>query len=428
MTQREWRQRISETNPTLHAFLSVAESTGWDPPSGGLLDGMIIGIKDNIDTAALPTTYGSVAFAGRHASTDATVVRRVREAGARVIGKTNLAEFGFGGTGQNAHFGDVRNPWDIERIAGGSSSGSAAAVAAGLCDAALGTDTAGSIRLPAALCGVTGLRPSIGRVPVSGVLPVSPSFDVVGPIASTAEDAARVLEAISDHATGSRSVLDGLDDGIAGVRVIRLGGPHFEAVSGEVAQAVEQTATKLAGLKARVRHGSLPGVEWTQKHLTRLVFADAARQHATRLERSPETFDPAVLARLRQGERVSARSYQESQAWGKRWRRQLDRVWRDADVLLCATAPEVAPVRGRGDLTTVSAQLMPLCYGWALARLPAITIPGPRGRSQLPVGVQLVAPHGRDDLLLRVAARLQEASDWHQLPAGLPAQPEVRSR
>ncbi len=202
--------RIEKLNGKINAFITVAaedvrrEATNADARIDGAhatgpLTGCLIALKDNIDTAGQRTTLGSRFHIDRIANDDAEVVRRLRKSGAVVIGKTNLHELAFGATTQNPHFGSCRNPWDLDRIPGGSSGGSAAAVAAGMCDAALGTDTGGSVRLPAALTGVVGLRPTVGRVSNRGVEPVAPPLDTVGPMARTVADVARVYEAIAGY-------------------------------------------------------------------------------------------------------------------------------------------------------------------------------------------------------------------------------------
>jgi aspartyl-tRNA(Asn)/glutamyl-tRNA(Gln) amidotransferase subunit A len=203
-------KRIEELNPSLNAFITVmhesalaqARQADEEIRAGnwrGPLHGIPIGLKDLFDTAGVKTTCGSALFAQRVPDEDAEVVRRLKSAGAVLIGKQNMQEFAYGGTSTSSYFGPVHNPWDVERIAGGSSGGSAAAVASGMCFAALGTDTGGSVREPAAFCAIVGLKPTYGRVSLRGVFPLSPSLDHVGPLCRDVVDTALVLQVIAGY-------------------------------------------------------------------------------------------------------------------------------------------------------------------------------------------------------------------------------------
>ena len=253
-------------------------------------------MKDNIDTAAIRTTVGSAFFKSRVPDSDADVVRRLRDAGAVVLGKLSMHEFAYGATGQNPHYGEGRNPWDLDRIPGGSSGGSAAAVAAGLCAAALGTDTGGSVRTPAALNGVSGLRPSTGRVSNAGVFPITWTFDTVGPLARTVPDLAAMLSVLagydaSDPGSSDRPVADYSQAVAGGIDAhIRIGVPRnffFDGVDPDVASRVLDAAKLLGQVGASVEEVYLPGVERADDVTTRMIWAEAYAIHRSRLEEGP---------------------------------------------------------------------------------------------------------------------------------------------
>ena len=304
---RDCLARIEKLNPELNAFITVtaesalAEARKAEQEIGrgewrGALHGVPIALKDLIDTAGVRTTAGSALYKDRIPNEDAEVVRRLRQAGAVIVGKNNLHEFAYGGSSLISHFGDSHNPWDVGRIAGGSSGASAAAVVAGLAYAAIGTDTAGSIREPAALCGCVGLKATYGRVSARGVIPLSTSLDHVGPLTPTVEDAAIVLQAIAgydaaDLASADVPVADYVSataEGVKGLRVGVLREYFFEDLDGEVASAMEHA---LAGIRSL-------GVELREVRLEvptdrALQMAESYAQHAESVARSPELYQAA---------------------------------------------------------------------------------------------------------------------------------------
>src|SRR5581483_8386839 len=252
---------------------------------------------------------------------DATVVARLREAGAVPVGKTNMEEFAFGATSLNLHYGACRNPWDPERIAGGSSGGSAAAVAAGLCAAALGSDSGGSIRQPAALCGLVGLKPTYGRVSKHGVVPLSWSQDHVGPMTRTVRDAALLLQALAgpdprDPASSDAPVSDylgGIEAGVAGLRVGLPRDFFFERVDAATEAAVRGAARTLEGLGSRVEEVPMPQAAPAFAAGAAILFAEATAYHERWLRTRPADYDPAVRARLEVGATLLATDYLKAQ-------------------------------------------------------------------------------------------------------------------
>src|ERR1700688_2007595 len=317
--------RIEQQNPALNAFITVtAESAMSEARTAeieigrgdwrGPLHGIPIALKDIIDTAGTRTTAASALFEHRVPAEDAEVVRRLRQAGAVILGKNNLHEFAYGGSSLISFFGDVRNPRNHEHIAGGSSGGSAAAVAAGLCYAAIGTDTAGSIREPAALCGCVGLKPTYGRVSSRGVIPLSSSLDHVGPLAATVADAAIVLQAIAgydpaDITSAEVTVADyasALCEDRKSVRVGVLREYFFDDLDPEVASAMEQALREIETLVGEVKE-----VRLEVPADRTLQAAESYAYHAENLGRSPELYKPETVRRIRSGEKVTAVEYIE---------------------------------------------------------------------------------------------------------------------
>src|SRR3984893_7787487 len=349
--------RIERLNPKLHAFITVtAESAlaqsrqaeaeirrgDWRGP----LHGIPLALKDLIDTAGVKTTAASLLFKDRVPAEDAEIVRRLKAAGAVLLGKQNLHEFAYGGSSMISAFGEVRNAWNRERIAGGSSGGSASAVAAGLGYGAIGTDTAGSVREPAALCGVVGLKPTYGRVSARGVIPLSLSLDHVGPMGRTVADVAAILAAIAGHdSADTASVNAPVEDYVAALgrkfQPLRIGLPKkffFEDLDEEVASATSHAVSGLAALGTEIREIELPvPIDRT------LQSAEAYAFHAEFVARSPELYQPETLRRIRTGQNVSPEALLEARRELERARRDIVSIFADVDVLVTPTTPIVAP-------------------------------------------------------------------------------------
>jgi aspartyl-tRNA(Asn)/glutamyl-tRNA(Gln) amidotransferase subunit A len=428
--------RIEKLNPALNAFITVtAESAlaearaaeteisngGWRGP----LHGIPIAIKDLIDTAGTRTTAASALFEHRVPAEDAVVVQRLRQAGAVILGKNNLHEFAYGGSSLVSFFGDVHNPWNAAHIAGGSSGGSAVAVAAGLCYAAIGTDTAGSIREPAAICGCVGIKPTYGRVSARGVIPLSWSLDHVGPLTGTVADAAVVLQAIAGY--------DPLDVGSADVPVsdyvsglfselgdatttLRVGIPRahfFDELDDEVRAAVERALAVIGTLVADVRdvHIEVSSDRTVQA-------AESFAYHAENIARSPELYQPETLRRIRSGEKISAAEYITRRRELDLERRRVRDIFTGVDLLVTPTMPIPAPAIA--DLKKDPAALRPAeltllrnTRPFNVWGLPAVSVPCGFTKSGLPVGMQIAGPHWREDLVLSLAHAHEQATAWH---------------
>jgi aspartyl-tRNA(Asn)/glutamyl-tRNA(Gln) amidotransferase subunit A len=412
--------------PTIESALEVGRAADEAARRGdvlGLLHGAVVALKDNIEVAGVRCTAGSAFFAEHVPNRDAPVTERLRRAGAVLIGKTNLHEFAYGGTSQNEHYGRCRNAWDDTRLPGGSSGGSGVAVAAGMCEVALGTDTGGSIRMPASLNGICGLRPTAGAVPNRGSFPVSPWYDTIGPMARRIIDVARIYAAIagpdaSDPTSAADSppdVLGRLADGIEGVRILMPSGFFAAEAEPEVAAAVRQAAEVLASLGAQVEGGDLPGADAAQPHLMPIIYADAADHHRERLEREPGRFGRDVRARLQPGLESRAIDYARSLRWVEGWRRQLAELFRQrCNLVLTPTMPCTAPpIEPEHDVIAVSTRLSRFTWVWPAAGVPALSVPCGFDAHGLPIGMQLAGPRWSEPLLLRVGHAYQAVTDWH---------------
>lgn len=362
---------------------------GWRGP----LHGIPIAIKDLIDMRGKVTTAASAVLKENVAAEDAEVVRRLRAAGAVSIGKNNLHEFAYGGSGVVSHYGPPRNPIDPTRITGGSSSGSAAAVAAGFCFAAIGTDTAGSIRLPAACCGVVGLKPAFGRVSADGVVPLSWSYDHVGPLARTVEDAFLVLQAISDW-TPHEVEVGGLRIGIAREY-------FFPDADSEILSAVEKAISSLASRCSSVQEVTVPVDE------DRTVFSSEAWQfHQKWVREKPELYQPQTLARIKTGEKHAPALVEGKRRELLAMRAEAEELFRDVDVIVTPTAPILPPTFSELETNLESLRPKELLMlrntrPWNVLGVPAISVPC--GRM---MGVQLAAV---SENTLRAAARAIES-------------------
>jgi aspartyl-tRNA(Asn)/glutamyl-tRNA(Gln) amidotransferase subunit A len=397
----ELLSRIAELNPKVNAFIEVFEKEARAEAeqatrelrgrrARGALHGIPVAVKDLIDVAGHVTTSG--AHKGFHpppAREDAEVVQRLRAAGAVILGKTALHEWALGVTSNNAHFGPTRNPHDPSRIPGGSSGGSAAALAAGLCPLALGSDTGGSIRIPSALCGTVGLKPTYGRVSVKGVQPLSNSLDHVGPMANSVDDAFLLLEAISDfkHDEAPRP------------RILLPKNYFFEEVDSEVARLVREAAARLGPMT----EGELPGAKAAWEANTVILLSDAAAEHEKRLKEHSEWFGPGLADRFKGGLTYRGVDYARARDVQREWTNVLTRLLGNDGVLVAPGTPVPATEIGDREGAPI-ARIMTRCTSpFNLAGLPVLSVPvGKIGR--LPVGMQLVAGPGRESLL-GVAAR-----------------------
>lgn len=418
-------------NPVLKAMISVnpqaleeaqqvqaREEAGAAQP----LAGLTVSLKDNIDTAHWCTTMGSEFFRHHVPDTDAPVVQRLRRAGAVMIGKANLHEFAFGGTTQNPHHGLGRNPWNADCIPGGSSGGSGSSVAAGMCDVSLGTDTGGSIRIPAALNGVVGLRPTQGRVPNTGCFPVSAAYDTIGPLARTVAEVARTYEVIAGHDAGDDVCVDRPVESWShayaqGVKGLRVGVPFdwcMTQLDSEVERLVRQALHVLEDMWIEIVPITLAHAAEAQGHLMPMVQADAAAVHAQRLAEAPGTFGADVLERMRQGQSVTSTQYANAMRFKERWLRTLDAAFQTVDVILTPTCPVTAPqCVDTARMIETTRGISRFTYAWSLAGTPALSVPCGFASNGLPAAIQLIAPHWQEARILALGAHYQAHTQHH---------------
>jgi aspartyl-tRNA(Asn)/glutamyl-tRNA(Gln) amidotransferase subunit A len=430
--------RIATMNPALNAFITVTEESARETArqadrelarglDRGPLQGIPVAVKDVFLTRGVRTTAGSRLFADYVPDHDAATVERLAQAGAVLVGKTNMHELAYGITSANPHFGVVRNPRDPARIPGGSSGGSAVAVASGMALAALGSDTGGSIRIPAAFCGVVGLKPTYGRVSRHGMLPLSFSMDHAGPIASSVSDAGLVLNAIAGHdprdpASSSQPVEDYLPAGEGSLEGVRIGLPenfYFERVTPQVREAVERAATLAAQHGASVVQVRVPDMDAVNMIGRVLLLAEAAAALTPYLA-DRARFGDDVLALLDQGRLIPASDYVNAQRLRRIEQEEFRRLWRHVDILFTATVPLGAPRIGQtaveveGRVEDVRLAATRLVRGMDVLGLPAVSLPCGLDSEGLPLGLQIVAPEFREAALLRAAAAIERALGIHK--------------
>lgn len=396
------------------------------------LAGVPFAVKDLFHVAGLPSTYGSKVFADIVQPVTATAVQRLIDAGAVLIGKLNLHECAFGFTGENPHFGDCRNPWDPERIPGGSSSGSGVALALGICPLTLGSDTGGSIRLPAALCNVTGLKPTYGRVSRNGGFPLSWTMDHVGPMTRTAADAALALRILAGHdradeSSSRRAVPDYPAELTARIRGMKIGVMHqwfLESLDPEVAAAVTQALGQLKSLGAVQVEVHLPFLEEAMGAHRAIIFPEASAFHQPYLETSAALYGDEIRPLLLGGQFLSAVNYLQALRVRRMIRREWAKVFDGIDALLTPTSPIATPKFGTqtaslptGEKPLVRA-FLDLTLPFNLSGHPALAIPCGVTKSGLPIGMQLVGKPWSEGTLLRIAHQYQQETDWHnRVPA-----------
>jgi len=437
-------ERIDKLDPTLNAYLTVlseqamcearmAELAIMDGAYRGPLHGVPIAVKDLFDVQGVKTTAGSIILKDHvAASRDATVVARLRQQGAIVLGKLNLHEFAYGGTGVNPHYGTARNPWAFDRIPGGSSSGSAVAVAAGLAFGALGTDTGGSVRMPAALCNIVGFKPTYGRCSRTGIIPLAWSLDHPGPMARSVADAALMLNVMaghdpSDSATVERPVPDytqGLSNDLRGVRI---GIPRLilwedlDPMVEPVMQAAVQQLTRLGGrLGARLEDVELPQMRHAVLASSIIMGAEGGAYHHEWLRTTAGQYGEDVRLRLKQGLLLPATAYIKAQRLREVIRREVDAALLKVDVLVTPTLPIAAPSLERctvvpgTPLPPELLQLPRLTRPFNLTGHPVISVPCGFTQNGLPVGMQIVGRAFDEAMVLRVAQAYEQSMPWYR--------------
>jgi aspartyl-tRNA(Asn)/glutamyl-tRNA(Gln) amidotransferase subunit A len=437
--------RIGRLNPRLNAYLTLnseialkdaaaaesalcARSRRKSSRDLGPLHGIPISLKDNLYTAGLCTTGGSGFLREFIPLQDAAIVTSLKNSGAILIGKTNLHEFAYGVTSNNPHFGPVRNPWDLDRIPGGSSGGSAAALAAGLCYGSIGTDTGGSIRIPASLCGVVGLKPGLGSVSAEGAIPLSPTLDFVGPMARTVADVALLFEAIATREKKERSPRAARLSSARG-RHLRLGIPkHFflDVVSPDIQQAFESSLVTLKKLGAKLKEVSLPYLKETEHAGNQIAWAEATHYHqqAGWYPLHAADYGEDVRSRLEMGEKVAALEYLRALDLREKFIAgfHLALLENEVDALVTPTTPIAAPLIGEENISiagkdhSTRALLLRLNRPANLGGLPAISVPCGLTSTGLPAGLQFLTGLNGEALLFDLASRFEQAHPLNAHP------------
>jgi len=382
--------------------------------------GIPLGLKDLINMAGVPTTAGSKFFKEKLPGEDATVVTKLKQSGSVLLGKTNLHEIALGVTGANPHFGVVKNPWDTSRISGGSSSGSAVAVSLGMCLAAIGTDTGGSIRIPASLCGVVGLKPTYGRVSLSGVIPLSWNLDHVGPLTRTVRDAASILSVIAAYDPRDPASIDmplddylmHLEDGVRGRRIAVAKGDYIEAADVDVLQAVNQSAQVFKDLGAEIREVDISWLEQLARANSLMTQADAAAFHRERLAQHPDWFGADVLKRLQDGAAFTSSDYASARRTQAEGRRRLELFFDEFELLFLPTTPISAPLIEDTGAIQAARQLTRFTSPFNLTGLPALSIPCGFTKTGLPVGLQIISKHWGEAIILQAGYAFEQAAGW----------------
>ena len=426
--------RIERLNPTLNAFVTImaaearaaAHRAEAELKAGrwrGPLHGVPIGVKDIFDTASVRTTHGSSFYRDNVPTEDAEAVRRLKEAGAVLVGKCNTHEFAAGSTTNNPWYGPTRNPWALDRSPGGSSGGSGAAVAAFMCPGATGTDTGGSIRGPAACCGIVGLKPTYGRVSIRGIYPNAVSLDHAGPLTRTARDAGLMLGAMAGYDRDDPTSVDvpvpdftaEIDAGISGLRLARCPDLHFLELDAAVTRALDEATHVLGGLGAKLetvpfrRAGDVPA---TREALSRGEFLTL---HRARFAAHPEGYGADLHPRFEDGNRITVDDYVRACRMREAIRRELDELLRVVDALILPVAPCEAPLIATGasrvngkDVTFASG--LPMRQVINVAGLPAVAVPIGFGEAGLPLSMQIVGPAWGEAKILRIAHAYEVAT------------------
>ncbi len=436
---RQTLDRINQAQPTLNAYITVTEDLAVDQArraereiregrDRGPLHGIPFAAKDLFYTQGIRTTVGSKILRDFIPDHDAAVIEKLRDAGAVLVGKTSLHEWAYGITSNNPHFGAIHNPWDTTRIPGGSSGGSTAALAAGLCSFSLGSDTGGSIRIPASFCGVVGLKPTFGRVSRWGMFPLGYSLDHAGPFAHTVEDAALVYQAIAGHDPRDETTVERSVSLPAFVEELQLerrkiGVPrnfYYENLDPEVDNAVKNALVTLEKLGAELIPVDVPDMEEFNTIGKLILSAEATSVHRSRLQHLREDFGDDVRGLLEQGETVLATEYLTAQKKRRELVRDFNRLFDQVDLIAAPTAPIAAPQIGGGTVSigtsTVEVRLAVtrLVRAVNLGGWPTLSVPCGFTSRGLPIGLQLIGNRFEEKGLLEVGHAYQQATEWHR--------------
>jgi len=428
--------RIEQINDKLNAFVTVvperarqaAKEAETEIRSGkyrGPLHGIPIGIKDIIDTEGIVTTYGSIIFKEHIPKRDATVVTRLKKAGTIVLGKTNTHEFALGVTTNNLHYGPTKNPWNLDRIPGGSSGGSAASTAAYLCFAALGSDTGGSVRIPAAFCGLVGLKPTYGLVSLRGVFPLATGLDHVGPITRTVADAAILLQEMAGFdEEDPRSLMapvpnywDALTNAtIEGVKIAVSDDLNQGPLDSEVKGAFKMAISKIEHLGGEILEVHLKPANLIEQVSTTLLLAEAAVQHAELLAKHSDKYGANVIGRFRAGQKILIDEYVRALRSRDVILREFEMLFQEVDFLMSPSVQIRPPKIGQKTVIVDSTEVDVISGCTSFTRLgnitgmPAIVLPCGYSSDSLPLSVQFMAPRLGETELLKLAYAFEEAT------------------
>ncbi len=430
--------RIAEWQPKLNAFMAIeseqalaaadqADAELAQGKSRGVLHGVPLAHKDMYYEAGKVVTCGSLIRRDFVAKTTATALQRLKDAGSIRLGSLQMVEFAYGPTGHNVHYGPVRNPWNVAHITGGSSSGSGSAVAARLTSAALGSDTGGSVRMPAHFCGVTGLKTTVGRVSRAGAMPLSQSLDTVGPLAQTAEDCALLLGLMAgsdpeDPTASTLPVPDYLEAIKGSLKGLKIGVPtafYIDDLDSEVARILDETIAVLKREGAEVMKVELPDQRQLSSASQLVLAAEAAAFHKRWMIERPQDYGAQVLMRLQNGLAVPAVSYLEAMRWRGPALAAYNAAVAGVDAVIAPAAPVPAPTIAESDVgngpgaEAVIQRLTRFTRPVNYLGLPSLAIPSGFTRTGLPVGMQLIGRSFEEATLLRIGAAFQRATDFH---------------
>lgn len=424
-------ERIDRLEERINAYITItaeealqaAHSLTQEVSEGryrGPLHGIPLAVKDLCQTQGVRTTAGSKVLRDWIPDADAPLVTRLREAGAVIVGKANMHEFAYGVTTVNPHYGPTHNPWDLERVPGGSSGGSAAAVSAALCLGAIGSDTGGSIRLPASYCGIVGLKPTYGRVSRRGCVALSWSLDHMGPMTKTVRDAALMLNVIAGHdpadqSSSTAAVPDftvGLDQGIQGCRLAVLRGYAEDLLQPEVRAAFEEAVATLGRLGAAIEEVRVESLDIAPTVSATIMATEATAYHLRHLRSQPEAYGEDVRIRLKQGANYLAIDYVQAQRMRSILIADLDHILQRFDALLTPTTPqlpmkiaEIPPAVGPSPHTRFTSP-------FNVTGHPALSLPCGFSNG-LPIGLQIIGRHFDEAMVLRIGHAYEQATTWH---------------
>jgi len=426
-------KQIAEKNPDHHAFITVSEKEAiesaklleqelLDGKVRGPLHGIPIAIKDLIYTQGIKTTMGSKIYEHFIPSIDATVIEKLKQAGAIIIGKTNTHEFAYGPTGDRSYFGACTNPYNLDKMSGGSSSGSAVAVAANMVLASIGTDTGGSIRIPASACGVVGMKPTFGQVSKEGSFPLAYTLDHLGPITTTIKDNALLLNIIAGHdpkdaysikMSGNKDYAKLIGEDVKHATIGIATNEFFTDIDQEIKEAIDKSVDLFKQLQTNIKKVAVPGIEEIAEAQAVTIKSEASAVHADSLQEYEGKVDEEVFERLVASKEVKGYEYVQAQTKRNKLIADLNHIFDEVDVLLVPTLPILPPDINQREVTinntTVTTQhaLLKLTAPFNYTGNPSLSIPCGMSKSGLPIGLQLIGRHHDEERLYQLGDALE---------------------